>query len=433
VSHELEGKVRKSAMRVNAMLVIVLFLTVSARPGHGQAPPAAAGDIQWNATEIEILKHLWIGNLPPLPLDPSNAYADNPKAALLGEEIFHDTRFSANRKVACGNCHLPTYSFTDDLPRAQGMATTARRSMPFIGLAYSRYFFWDGRKDSLWSQALGPPESRVEHGISRTTCATLIHKYYRSQYEEVFGKMPEINEANCPTRAIPDPTNPRGYASWQAMTEKNRKQVNRIFVNMGKAIAAFVARIVPTQSRFDRYVEAVLDNDAAGREILSRDEQLGLKLFIDSERGKCINCHRGPLFTNGVFHNIGVAENSKAAYDRGRAAGIKLMQDDEFNCRGEYSDANPRECRALNLVPLEIKETGEMMEGAFKTPSLRNVAARPPYMHDGSQATLKEVMAFYSAVTPMTKDADLSQAEQDQIVAFMKTLNAPLRILPFAR
>jgi cytochrome c peroxidase len=156
-------------------------------------------------------------------------------------------------------------------------------------------------------------------------------------------------------------------------------------------------------------------------------------LFIDSERGKCINCHRGPLFTNGVFHNIGVAENSKAAYDRGRAAGIKLMQDDEFNCRGEYSDANPRECRALNLVPLEIKETGEMMEGAFKTPSLRNVAARPPYMHDGSQATLKEVMAFYSAVTPMTKDADLSQAEQDQIVAFMKTLNAPLRILPFAR
>jgi cytochrome c peroxidase len=305
--------------------------------------------------------------------------------------------------------------------------------MPFIGLAYSRYFFWDGRKDSLWSQALGPPESKVEHGISRTTCATLIYKYYRVQYEEIFGAMPKINEKTCPTRAIPDPSDPEGYEAWQAMTGKNQKEVNRIFANMGKAIAAFVRRIVPAPARFDRYVEAVLQNDAVGMEILSRDEQLGLKLFIDSDRVKCINCHRGPLFTNGVFHNIGVSESNKSAYDRGRADGIKMMQDDEFNCLGEYSDAKPQECRSLNLVPLEIKETGEKMLGSFKTPSLRNVAARPPYMHDGSQASLKEVMAFYSDFTPMTKDADLTKEEQHQIEAFMRTLNSPLIILPFAK
>jgi cytochrome c peroxidase len=422
-------------MRVNVLLVVVIafFLTNLVLSATSQAESTPEGGMQWSEKEIKVLKSLWIKNLPPLPPDPSNAYADNPRAALLGEEIFYDTRFSANQKVACSSCHLPTYSFTDDLPLAQGMATTARRSMPLIGMAYSRYFFWDGRKDSLWSQALGPPESRVEHGISRTTCATLIYKYYRSQYEEIFGKMPKINEKTCPSQAIPDPANQKGYETWQAMSEKNQKQVNRIFVNMGKAIAAFVRRIVPAPSRFDHYVEAVLQNDAAGMAILSRDEQLGLKLFLDADRAKCINCHRGPLFTNGVFKNIGVSESDQSTYDRGRAVGLKLMQDDEFNCLGEYSDAKPKECSSLNLVPLELKETGEMMEGSFKTPSLRNVAARPPYMHNGSQKNLKEVLKFYSEETPMTREAGLSQEEQDQIVAFMLTLNAPLRILPFAK
>ncbi len=417
------------------MLVVVsaLLMTSSVFAETCQAQPEVESAIQWSAKEIKILKSLWIKSLRPLPPDPSNAYADNPKAALLGEEIFSDTRFSANQKVACSNCHLPTYSFSDDLPLARGIGTTGRRSMPFIGLAYSRYFFWDGRKDSLWSQALGPPESKVEHGISRTTCATLIYKYYRAQYEEVFGPMPKINEKTCPTRAIPDPADPEGYAFWQAMSEKNQKKVNRIFVNMGKAIASFVRRIVPAPARFDHYVEAVMQNDLVGMNILSREEQLGLKLFIDSDRVKCINCHRGPLFTNGVFHNIGVAESNKSAYDRGRADGIKLMQDDEFNCLGEYSDAKPKDCKSLNLVPLELKETGEDMVGSFKTPSLRNVAARPPFMHDGSQATLAEVMEFYSASTPQTKDAELSKEEQHQIEAFMMTLNAPLRILPFTK
>ncbi|MBU0481761.1 MAG: cytochrome-c peroxidase [Proteobacteria bacterium] len=389
--------------------------------------------IKWSEKELKILKSLQLKNLPPLPKDPSNKYSDNPKAAILGERIFYDTRFSANQKVACSNCHLPTYSFTDNLPLARGMATTARRSMPFIGLAYSRYFFWDGRKDSLWSQALGPPESAVEHGISRTTCATLIYNYYRPEYEEIFGAMPEINSKTCPTKAIPNPDDKEGYAAWLAMSEKNRKAVNRIFANMGKAIAAFVARIVPAPARFDHYVEAVLKNDPDGMNVLSPDEQLGLKLFIDDERVKCINCHRGPLFTNGVFHNIGVSEQSKGEYDRGRAEGIKLMQEDVFNCKGEYSDANPKECRSLNLVPLEIKETGEIMEGAFKTPSLRNSSAHPPYMHDGSSKTMMDVMIFYKDHSPQLKDQELTMDELRRLVAFMETLNAPLRILPFDR
>ncbi len=415
------------------IVIFILFgaflLSTFSLPARAQADQT--GPVQWSKQELRFLKFLQIKKLPPLPKSPSNAYADNPKAITLGEKIFYDTRFSANNKVACSNCHLPTYSFTDKLPLAKGVGTTERRSMPFVGLAYSYFFFWDGRKDSLWSQALGPPESSVEHGISRTTCATLIYTYYREEYEEIFGPMPEINQKTCPTKAIPDPSNKEGYKIWQAMPEKNQKAVNRIFVNMGKSIAAFVRRIVPAPARFDHYVEAVLKGDPEGMRIMTRDEQLGLKLFLDPKRGKCINCHKGPLFTNRVFHNIGVSEQNKGPYDRGRAEGIKLMQEDEFNCKGEYSDADPKDCKALNFVPMELKEAGAKMEGAFKTPSLRNVSAHPPYMHDGSSATMMDVMIFYNEHSPQLKDIPLTKEELRQLEAFMNTLDAPLKIVPF--
>jgi cytochrome c peroxidase len=405
------------------------FLLVFISPGSVIADEVEP--ISWSELEIKIIKSLWIGRLPPLPKDPSNAYEENPKAITLGEKIFYDTRFSANKKVACSNCHMPTYSFTDKLPLARGMGTTGRRSMPFVGLAYSLFYFWDGRKDSLWSQALGPPESTVEHGISRTTCATLIYTYYRDEYEEIFGPMPEINQKTCPTKAIPDPDNEEGYRLWQGMSEKDRVAVNRIFANMGKAIAAFVRRIVPAPARFDHYVEALLKGDTEGMKIMTRDEQLGLKLFIDIERAKCANCHKGPLFTNKVFHNIGVSEQNKDNYDRGRIDGFKLMQEDEFNCKGEYSDAKPKDCKALNLAPVELRETGDEMLGAFKTPSLRNVSAHPPYMHDGSLATMKDVMVFYKDHTPQTKDEGLTMEELQKLEAFMHALDAPLRVVPY--
>lgn len=415
---------RRIVCTITAVFILAVFPWGLVASGGEQSQDV----VKWDRKEIKILKSLWLGSLPPLPDDPSNAYDKDPRAAVLGEEIFYDTRFSADGKVACSNCHFPTYSFTDDLPLAKGMGTTARRSMPFIGLAYSRYFFWDGRKDSLWSQALGPPESPVEHGISRTVCVTLIYKYYRPQYEAIFGAMPKINEKSCPTRAKPDPADKEGYKLWQGMTAQNRKDVNRVFANMGKAIAAFVGKVVPAPARFDHYIAAVIKNDPEGMGILSRDEQLGLKLYLG--KGKCINCHSGPLLTNGVFHNMGVSERSKSSYDRGRGEGIKLMQEDEFNCRGEYSDADPKQCRSLNLVPIELRETKKTIEGSFKTPSLRNVAAHPPYMHDGSLATFEEVMVFYLDFSPQFKDVKLDKEELQQLEALMLALNAPLRIMP---
>jgi len=214
--------------------------------------------------------------------------------------------------------------------------------------------------------------------------------------------------------------------SWVLMGPEERQAVNRVYVNMGKAIGAFVRTIVPGPAPFDRYVEALLDNkDANKREILTPDEIAGLKLFIG--KAKCTNCHNGPLFTNGDFHRLGLPGQKEPAADRGRADGITKVLADEFNCLSRYSDADPDQCYELRF----IDTTATKYIGAFKTPSLRNVAERPPYMHAGQFATLEEVLAFYQqrADNPELGHRDLTDRELKQLVAFLKTLSGPQKSL----
>jgi cytochrome c peroxidase len=384
------------------------------------SPCAAQTDIQpaWSKQEISILRSLWIGTLPPLPKDPSNAFADNPKARALGAKLFFDPLFSGNLKVSCATCHRPDMNFTDDLPLAHGMGSTTRRSMPLLGVAYSSWFFWDGRKDSLWSQALGPIESNVEHGFTRTACAYLINKNYQSEYEEIFGKIPDITNAV----ASPVTEDVSVLKTWISMTPDKRDDVNRIYANIGKAIAAYMRTIGPGPSRFDRYVEALLNNDMATlQESLTAEEVNGLRLFIG--KAKCTNCHSGPLFTNGDFHNTGVPTPAKMPPDKGRADGIRKVLSDEFNCLGRYSDAGPQDCAELRFVDVDI----EKYVGAFKTPTLRNVAERAPYMHAGQFATLKEVLAFYrQSKSHELGHGGLSDEELSQLEAFLHTLSGPI-------
>jgi cytochrome c peroxidase len=164
---------------------------------------------QWTAEEISTLRGLWIGSLNALPPDPSNKVADDQRAVALGQKLFFDTRRSSNGKVACASCHLPARGFQDSRPLGQGIGTTTRRTMPIAGTAYSPWLFWDGRKDSQWAQALGPLESAVEHGGSRTQYAHVIDQHYRAEYEALFGALPDLSDtARYPASAGPvaDPT-----------------------------------------------------------------------------------------------------------------------------------------------------------------------------------------------------------------------------------
>ena len=409
---------RKSAVLAMSIMAILFSVTsINAMDLH-----------IWNDNEKAILQSLWIGNLPPLPPDPSNKYADDPKAAALGKRLFFDSRFSGNLKVSCATCHPVNENFADDLPLAHGMGTTDRRTMTLVGAGYYTWLFWDGRKDSLWAQALGPLESPVEHGFTRTQSAVIISEYYQKEYNEIFPHIPdELLEYELSLIAKPSPDEPASLKKWLAIPSDTRENINQVYANMGKAIAAFVRTIVPEPSRFDRYVEAVMSNDNEGMmNTLNNSEVKGLRMFIG--KAKCINCHTGPLFTNGDFHNIGVPQPENLPPDKGRAAAIGKVLADEFNCLGKFSDAAIRDCAELRFIDTDT----EKYIGAFKTPTLRNVAERPPYMHAGQISTLNEVLEFYRDLKPEQRSADLEHGdlndlELQQLETFLRTLSSPLK------
>jgi cytochrome c peroxidase len=212
------------------------------------------------------------------------------------------------------------------------------------------------------------------------------------------------------------------------MPAVRRDEISRIYANIGKAIAAYERRIEYGPSRFDRYADAEL----AGRthsaaDGFSPDEEAGLRLFIG--KGSCVNCHNGALFTDDHFHNTGVpASRTALPPDSGRTAGVRQVLAGEFNCTSKYSDAKADDCEELTFAVTE----GEELVRAYKTPSLRNVANRAPYMHAGQMTTLDEVVAHYDAAPKAPfghselKPLRLSDTERRQLVAFLRTLSGPL-------
>ncbi len=379
---------------------------------------------KWTEDEIVILRNLWIGSLPALPSDPSNIYADDPQAASLGQKLFFDSRFSSNNEVSCATCHKPELMFTDGLPISIGVGTTDRKSMTIIGTAYSPWQFWDGRKDSQWAQALAPMESVVEHGGTRSQYAHLIANYYREEYEAIFGPLPDFSDpARFPMIAGPVDDS-IALGAWERMTTTDRDLVTQVFVNMGKAIAAYERLILPAPSRFDRYVEVLLNqDDQTMKSELNSDEVAGLKLFIG--RADCIQCHNGPLFTNNDFHNTGVPTKAGLPLDAGRASGVIKVLNDEFNCLSQWSDAEEQDCSELRFVVSE----GEQLEAAFKPSTLRNIAETAPYMHAGQFATLEEVLRHYNHPprSPLghneLEPIGLTNREMAQIIAFLHILS----------
>jgi cytochrome c peroxidase len=361
---------------------------------------AAAGGSRWNDADLEQVRDLWIGSLETMPSDPSNRYADDRRAAELGRKLFFDTRFSSNGEVSCATYHKPERQFQDGTALAKGVGTTNRRTMPIAGVAYAPFLFWDGRKDSMWAQALGPLESAVEHGGNRSQYASLMATHYRGEYEAVFCTMPELSNADA---------------------------ITQVFVNMGKAIAAYERRIAFQPAPFDRYAERLLADRREPRGIIDADAVAGLKLFIGKAR--CSQCHNGPLLTNNEFHNTGIPAIATLPEDLGRLNGSKSVLGDEFNCRSRWSDAPANACTELDVMPVASHE----QERAFKVPSLRDVADRAPYMHAGQLATLGDVLAHYNAAPAAPKGhselepLNLDARELKQLEAFLRTLSGGTR------
>lgn len=376
----------------------------------------------FTGAEKATIASLSLDALGPVPADPSNKYADSQLAAAFGATLFFEPRLSGNGDVSCSTCHKVDRQFQDDLPRAKAVGTTDRRTMPLPGVAWSPWQFWDGRKDSLWAQALGPLEDAREHDGTRTGYVHVIAEHLRDRYERIFGPLPDLH-------GLPHDAGPLGSeaqkAAWQTIPAAKQTEIDTVFANLGKALAAFERSIRHEETRFDRFARAITKGEApAGDAALNESQALGLKLFIG--RANCVTCHAGPRFTDDHFHNTGVPQAQGVPEDLGRSTAIDKALADPFNCLGGFSDARPEQCGELRFV---AKGNPEIIR-AFKTPSLRGATSRPPYMHSGQIATIEDVVNHYaSAPLPPSGKTELqpltlSEREKQALIAFLRTLDA---------
>jgi cytochrome c peroxidase len=399
---------------------------------EGVRPAVLGGMVEFTPQEVE--KLLTLSPLPDPPPDPTNSVYEDARAARLGQALFFDARLSVNGAVSCSTCHDPARHFVDGKLQGEALGVVPRHTMPLWNVAHNRWFFWDGRADSLWAQALGPLEDPREHGTSRTAIAHVVQSdpNLARAYRAVFGELPALGDVRrFPDAARPvleDPEHPLSVA-WGAMRRADREAVERVFANVGKAIAAYERQLLSRRSAFDEFVAGVRAADASRQAALDEDARRGLKLFLGKAR--CVLCHSGPNFTDREFHNTRVpASEGGTSTDPGRWRGIELVQANPFNGMGRHSDAPDGAAREkvafLRRNPHNYAE--------FKTPSLRNVALTPPYMHEGQLATLQEVMHFYSTLErqqlsptkrrdPLLVPVALTDEESADLVRFLGALS----------
>ncbi|WP_373047533.1 cytochrome-c peroxidase [Vulgatibacter sp.] len=323
------------------MIRLLWLLALAACDAPG--PPA------WSEQERALVASLAAPAEPPP--SPGNEVADDPRAARLGHRLFFDPGLSASGTVACASCHQPARHFTDGLRFARGLAAGTRNTPTILGAPWLPFLTADGRKDSLWSQALEPLEHPAEQGAQRVEILHRIATAHRPEWEAVFGPLPPLDDGAA---------------------------IDRAFVQVGKALEAYQRRLRIPATAFDRYAAALAAGDATGGGQLSPAAIRGLRLFVGE--GRCVACHNGPLLTDGAFHNLGLPPGPGAL--QGRAHGARLLRADPFRCEacGELPFLDP-------ALPAFV--------GAFRTPGLRNVSRTAPYMHAGQLLTLEEVVDFY--------------------------------------
>jgi cytochrome c peroxidase len=371
-------------------------------------PPVDDGGVDgFSSQQWDLIRDMSLVATPPP--DPTNAHADDPAAAALGQTLFADKSLSPSGTVSCAKCHDPSKVFTDGLPQAVGVAIGDRNAPSIALAAHSRWQFWDGRADSLWSQALGPLANPKEFGSSRLFVAHAIFDRYRSSYETLFGALPDLSDAaRFPTAGGP------GDPAWTGMTVSDQTAVTDIFVNVGKSIAAFERTFRVKPNALDRYAGGDLT-------ALTPFEKKGLHGFLQNG---CVQCHYGPRLTDDAFHNVRFPTGRQDGLaDRGRIDGIPVLLGSEFLASGAYSDS-PSSAHGLDGLTADPSTLGQ-----FKTPTLRGIAATAPFGHGGSLATLLDVAKNYGNHGLPQSDPRAAGTTEPWLPKFMDTDAA--EIVPF--
>jgi cytochrome c peroxidase len=431
--------------------------------GGGAAGQAATSDDpepQLTETVRAALAELAPAALPAPPADASNAWADDPAAAALGQVLFFDPGFAGalldgdndgspqalglkgdTGKVACAGCHQPAAGFSDARTiRRQislGSGWGLRKAPSLLDVGQSTLLMWDGRRDSLFGQAFGPLESPVEMNSSRLYAALQIFAHHRTAYEAIFGALPPLDDGERFPALSATQTGcsqldqdskcigvsrgaPGDAAEYDALAPADQAAVTRVWVNVGKALGAYERLLDCGTGAFDAFMHG--DEQA-----LSRAEQRGAALFVG--KAQCSGCHSGPYLSDEKFHNVGLQPQVVAtvfldANDPGASQGLASAQADPLNVAGPFSDGDD------GRLPKNIPKT---YVGAFRTPRLRCVEGRPSFMHTGQLLTLAEVVDFFdrggdhfgfpgqSELLPL----ELKPRERADLVAFLAALTGP--------
>jgi cytochrome c peroxidase len=294
------------------------------------------------------------GLLGPVPIPPDNP--QTPAKIRLGQQLYFDPRLSVDNSISCATCHSPATGWaghdrTDTGVRGQ---VGTRNSGTVLDAAYMKYQFWDGRANSLEEQALGPIHNPIEMGETLENVVQKLNAIpgYKQQFRAVFH-----------TDATSD--------------------------GIAKAIASFERTVISGPSPYDRYLKGE-------KKAMTPAAVRGMALF--SGKARCIECHRGPTFSDQSFHNLGV--------------GMDQPNPDT----GRYDVTHQ-----------------ERDWGRFKTPMLRNVALTYPYLHNGSAAKLTDVVELIDRggipnknLDPLMKPLNLTEAEKTDLIAFMDALTGTL-------
>ncbi len=422
--------VRAQQSLIAGIVLVVLCLCLSTMLRADTAADNTLASVQlehWSDGELKLLQSLSIDNLPSLPASAGNRFADDDRAAVLGHRIFFDTAFSSTGTIACATCHQPEHNFSDGLAKGKAIGETDRRTMSLLGVAYSPWFFWDGRSDSLWAQALEPLEKSTEHGGTRVQYLHLLasDERLRKPYETLFGKLPTLEELQrFPATAGPLGNEAR-VTAWHSMTPQDRALANHVFANIGRLLEAYQRRLLPGPSKLDHYIRALESGDTEiAATALTTDQRAGLRLFIGKAR--CMHCHNGPLLTNNDFHNTGLFPPDTLPVDRGRIEAIKPLLASEFNCLSVIAVSDRGDCEELEFV----KTHGLELVAAFRTPSLRGMH-QGPFMHTGGFSTMAQVLQHYNKAqaTLISDDLvplNLSETELKQLEVFLESvISAP--------
>ena len=336
--------------------------------------------------------------LPELIIPANNP--QTPEKIALGNKLFNDIRFSSTGKVSCATCHAPGKGFTDSpLKVSEGIEglTGTRNAPTVLNAAFNKTQFWDGRSPDLEDQSQHPFVNPVEMGLKDHQPILEViaaDADYQKAFEQVFKIAGDKVEME----------------------------------HVKQAIAAFERTQIFGNSRFDQYYFA------GKKDALSEQELRGFTVFL--KEGRCISCHTveqsSALFTDHKFHNIGVGVNALGdkinplaqAFIKAKAEGIDVD-------KAVLSNEN-----TSHLGRFAVNDQLSSM-GAFKTPTLRNIALTAPYMHDGSLETLKDVVIHYNnggasdekeVITPFLsggiRPLNLTDQQIDDLVAFMESLTS---------